>query len=193
MGTKLIEMGEIKFKELSANIKILNDSGFIDDKKINAVGKTKEELVDLFVKAVQGIPDDKNGDWPGPEAVALYYMSLLAPDDKKEKGEKANKKKKAVETDKKEKEKVVQVPKAKGTEKGTGINEYGFREGSASARASILIMSGEHTVESAAKVIEEEFGKSPAIALGRIKMIIRALKRDKGVDPNWKGECGAQE
>jgi hypothetical protein len=81
MKTKLIEMGEIKFKELAANIKVLNDSGMISE-KINAIGKTKGELVDLFVDRVQGIPDDENGNWTGPEEVAAYYMTLLSPETK---------------------------------------------------------------------------------------------------------------
>lgn len=177
MGTKLIEMGDIKFKELASEIKRLNDSGLVEQ-KINAVGKTKEELVDLFVKAVQAIPDDADGNWAGPEETAKYYMTLLAPaEDKKAAGNKSvGKKVKGVK-----KEKDVAGSKA------AGINEYGFREGSASARASVLIMSGEHNIESASKVIEKEFDKTSDIAKGRIKIIARVLKMN-GLEIKLKKE-----
>jgi hypothetical protein len=175
----LKDLGEIKFKELAVEMKRLNDSGLIAE-KINAVGKTKEELVDLFVKAVQAIPDDENGNWTGPAETAEYYMSILADGDKK-KNTIAKPEKKQIRKTANKSEKDTAVK-----EKTIGINEYGFREGSASAKASALIMSGEHTAESASETIEKEFKKTAAIAMGRVKMIVRALKRDKGLDPNWK-------
>jgi len=82
MSVRLIEMKKIKFKELAEEIKRLNDSGLLK-KEIKTVGKTKEVLVDLFVEAVQSIPDDVDGDWTGPEETAEYYMSLLETDAEK--------------------------------------------------------------------------------------------------------------
>ena len=82
MSVRLIEMKKIKFKELAEEIKRLNDSGFLK-KEIKTVGKTKEVLVDLFVEAVQSIPDDVDGNWTGPEETAEYYMSLLETDAEK--------------------------------------------------------------------------------------------------------------
>jgi len=111
MGTKLIEMGDIKFKELASEIKRLNDSGLVEQ-KINAVGKTKEELVDLFVKGVQAIPDDSEGNWTGPDEIAKYYMTLLAPV--------AEVKKKAVAVDKQSKKKTTEPKKKDEKDKKKG-------------------------------------------------------------------------
>ena len=82
MSVRLIEMKKIKFKELAEEIKRLNDSGLLK-KEIKTVGKTKEVLVDLFVEAVQSIPDDADDNWTGPEETAEYYMSLLETDAEK--------------------------------------------------------------------------------------------------------------
>ena len=95
---KTIEMEKIKFKELALAVKQLNECDLLKS-KINTVGKSKEEIVNLFIDGVQSIPDDAEGNWNGPEAAALYYQSIVVPEEvadnpKKEKGEpKAAKKK----------------------------------------------------------------------------------------------------
>jgi hypothetical protein len=90
----LISMEMIKFKQLSAAVKILNDSKLLP-KPIMTVGQTKELIVKAFVDAVQSIPDDKDGNWTGPVEVATYYSEIVVPEPvadepkaKKEKGEK---------------------------------------------------------------------------------------------------------
>uniref|UniRef100_A0A6M3LV04 Uncharacterized protein n=1 Tax=viral metagenome TaxID=1070528 RepID=A0A6M3LV04_9ZZZZ len=72
----IVKMEEIKFKELAAAVKILNDSKLLE-KPIATVGTTKEAIVNDFIKAVQLIPDDEDGNWTGPVEVANYYTSIL--------------------------------------------------------------------------------------------------------------------
>lgn len=80
MAVKIIKIEDIKFKELSAAIKAINDSGKLPD-KIVAVGKSKEDLVNLFIGAVQAIPDAEDGTWTGPDAAAEYYQKITVPDE----------------------------------------------------------------------------------------------------------------
>ena len=87
MGVQIAKMEEIKFKELAGVIKILNDSGKLDN-KIPTVSKTKEDLVASFVAAVQAIPDDAEGNWTGPDAAALYYQKITIPEAVAEKAKK---------------------------------------------------------------------------------------------------------
>lgn len=108
---KTIEIEKIKFKELAAAIKVLNDSGKMDP-KIPTVAKSKDELVQLFVDGVQAIPDDANGDWTGPAPAAVYYQKITIAEEVSvpPKAEKAIKEPKAL---KEKKEKVVKEPKEK--------------------------------------------------------------------------------
>lgn len=77
----LVKMEEIKFKELAAAVKLLNDSGCLkDDGKVVTVGQTKDKIVADFVKAVQSVSDDAEGNWKGPEAVADYYNKIVQPE-----------------------------------------------------------------------------------------------------------------
>jgi hypothetical protein len=99
----LVDVKEIKFKELAAAVKVLNDSGLLV-KTIATVGVTKEAIVKAFVEGVQSVPDDQDGNWTGPEEVADYYSKIVIPDP-------------GIETGKKEKvpkEKKEKVPKQKG-------------------------------------------------------------------------------
>lgn len=118
MSTELIPIDQIKFKELAAAIKVLNESGLVE-KKIPTVGVSRDELVKQFVNAVQAIPDDPDtGDWTGPAEVGNYYMSLLAP------------------AATKEKEKTSGSKKDKGATKGAGAKDKG--EAKPGVIASIL-------------------------------------------------------
>lgn len=89
----LVDANEIKFKELAAAVKALNDSGLLA-KSILTVGVNKEAIIKAFVEGVQSIPDDKAGNWTGPEEVADYYSKIVVPDPGKEKDAKAPKEKK---------------------------------------------------------------------------------------------------
>lgn len=74
---KLIEIGEIKFKELASAINALNESGLIEP-KIKTVGKSKEELIKVFVSTVQSIGDDETtGEWKGPVEAGEYYNKIM--------------------------------------------------------------------------------------------------------------------
>ena len=76
----LISMVEIKFKELAAAVKLVNDSGLLE-KKIATVSSNKEKIVDDFVAAVISIHDDpETGEWKGPVEVAEYYNKIVMPD-----------------------------------------------------------------------------------------------------------------
>jgi len=103
----LVDVKEIKFKELAAAVKVLNDSGLLI-KTIATVGVTKEVIVKAFVEGVQSIPDDQDGNWTGPEDVADYYSKIVLPDPETEPGKKKEKEPKA------QKEKKEKVPKEKG-------------------------------------------------------------------------------
>lgn len=74
----IIEMSKIKFKELSEHVKLLNETGLLE-KQVPLVGKTKEDIVKLFVAAVQSVPDDDDGNWTGPVKVADYYSKIVVP------------------------------------------------------------------------------------------------------------------
>ncbi|MBU0778311.1 hypothetical protein KKH23_10090 [Patescibacteria group bacterium] len=109
----LIEIKQIKFKELAAAVKVLNDSGFLKE-AIPTVGQSKEAIVRAFVRSVQAIPDDADGNWTGPAEVADYYekIVILPPpavvaEEKKEKNEKAKKE------PKEKKELKEKIPKEK--------------------------------------------------------------------------------
>ena len=108
----LVVMESIKFKELAAAVKLLNDSGLVE-KPILTIGQTKEMIVKTFVAAVQAIPDDENGDWTGPAEVAEYYEKIVAkePDPKKKGGDKMTKEKAP-----KEKKEKVKKEKVEGQE-----------------------------------------------------------------------------
>lgn len=114
MAVKTIELAKINFKELAAAIKELNDSGKLKE-RINTVGTSKDKLVKAFIDGVQSIPDDKEGDWMGPEPVAAYYQKITLaeeealPDPKKEKAVKADE---APKKDKPTKERSAKAPKA---------------------------------------------------------------------------------
>ena len=99
----LVSMEQIKFKELSAAVKVLNESGCLKT-AILTVGKTKEDIVNAFVKGVQETPDDENGNWTGPEATAAYYNTIMLPDEPEKKPEAKEKKKKGEEPEKKKSE-----------------------------------------------------------------------------------------
>lgn len=81
MTTKLVSMDQIKFKELATAIKALNTSAPVENgiiQKIATVGKSKEELVRMFLDAVQTIPDDpETGEWAGPDAAGDYYNKIM--------------------------------------------------------------------------------------------------------------------
>lgn len=79
MAVKAIAMENIKFKELAAQIKVLNDSKLLE-KPIATVGASKEILVAAFMAAVLAIPDDAKGDWTGPNSVAEYYQKITIAD-----------------------------------------------------------------------------------------------------------------
>lgn len=102
---KTIEQEKIKFKELALAVKFLNTCDLLKN-KINTVGKSKEEIVALFIDGVQSIPDDAEGNWNGPEEAALYYQSIVVPDEvpvkeeKKTAAPKAEKKKAAPKAEK---------------------------------------------------------------------------------------------
>lgn len=116
----LVSMELIKFKELAAAVKTLNDSGLVE-KQIMTVGQTKESIVKSFVSAVQAIPDDAEGNWTGPVEVAEYYEKIVVKEpqstDKKDKTTKEKKekptkeKKEKVVKEKKEKEGIESRPK----------------------------------------------------------------------------------
>jgi len=72
---KTIEIGKIQFKELAAAVKDLNACELLTP-KIVTVGKSKQEIVDDFIKGVLSIPDDDQGNWKGPESVAVYYQKI---------------------------------------------------------------------------------------------------------------------
>jgi hypothetical protein len=76
---KTIELEKIKFKELAAAIKAINDSGVIEN-KIMTIGKTKEDLVKTFIDTIQSIPDGEDGSWTGPEAAGEYYNKIVSVD-----------------------------------------------------------------------------------------------------------------
>lgn len=71
-----IDLKEIKFKELSAAVKALNESGCLEEKILTA-GVSKEALVEKFLAAVEGIPDNDKGEWTGPEAAGDYYNRIV--------------------------------------------------------------------------------------------------------------------
>lgn len=186
MGTK-VNLDKVNFKELSEKINLLNESGLLA-KKMGKIGKTKEQLVEEFVAAVNGIPDDKEtGEWTGPLEVAEYYNTITETvqeeKPKPEKVEKPPKEKKAPKEkkEKPKKEKKEEDGKEEKTPHKTGMNldEYGFRVGTASHRSAEMIMAGSYTKDAAAKVIEKEFGKEYRVALGRVNLIVAALKRKK--------------
>ena len=119
---KTIEIEKIKFKELATAIKVLNESGLLEE-KIATVGKSKDELVKLFIGAVQAVPDDAEGNWTGPAAVAEYYQSIVVTDaveapEEKQKKEKApkEKKEKAPKEEKGRLDMTLQAIKDKGNE-----------------------------------------------------------------------------
>ena len=103
----LVDVKTIKFKELSAAVKMLNDSGLLKD-PIKTVGVTKETIIKEFVAGVQSVPDDKEGNWTGPVEVANYYGSIVVPDPKVVEAEKKEK------APKEKKEKVAKEKKAPG-------------------------------------------------------------------------------
>jgi hypothetical protein len=82
----IIDMTKVKFKELSAAVKLLNDSNLLAA-KIPTVGATKEATVKAFTEAVQNIQDDDDGNWLGPVEVANYYNSIVTPVTEPEKTE----------------------------------------------------------------------------------------------------------
>lgn len=114
MAVKTIELAKINFKELAAAIKVLNDSGELKE-KINTVGTAKDKLVAAFIDGVQSIPDDKNGDWTGPEAAAVYYQKIVIPEEEAEVPPKAKAEK---AKDPKAKAPKAKAPKA---DKGPGV------------------------------------------------------------------------
>ncbi|MDD5053497.1 MAG: hypothetical protein PHO27_12250 [Sulfuricurvum sp.] len=130
MKTKLVDMKEIRFKDLAVEVKRLNDSGILADKIPGLVGKSKEEVVDLFVKAVQSIPDDENGNWTGPKETGTYYMSLLVAEEKKD-----------VPVSK---ESTSKKPHAKEKKKSeaTGKNGFGHVKGSIAADIDTMLYEG---------------------------------------------------
>lgn len=71
-----IDLKEIKFKELSAAVKALNESGCLEE-KILTVGVSKEALVEKFLAAIEGIPDNDKGEWTGPEVAGNYYNKIV--------------------------------------------------------------------------------------------------------------------
>lgn len=81
-------MEEIKMKELGTVVKILNDSGLIEE-KIKIIGQSKENLVSAFVVACKSIPGGVNGK-KTPEKVSNLYM-LLTKDAKPANVEKSEK------------------------------------------------------------------------------------------------------
>ena len=77
----LEKLENIKFKELSAAVKILNASDCLE-KPIVVVGNNKESIVNEFVNAVQNIPDKEGTDeWSGPDEVAIYYNKIVLDDE----------------------------------------------------------------------------------------------------------------
>jgi len=117
MAVKTIELARINFKELAAAIKVLNDSGELKE-KINTVGTAKDKLVAAFIDGVQSIPDDKNGDWTGPEAAAAYYQKIVVPEEEAEVPPKEAKAGKAPKAPKAPKAKTGKIAKA---DKGPGV------------------------------------------------------------------------
>lgn len=71
-----IDLKEIKFKELSAAVKALNESGCLEE-KILTVGVSKEALVEKFLAAVEGIPDNNKDEWTGPKEAGEYYNKIV--------------------------------------------------------------------------------------------------------------------
>jgi hypothetical protein len=100
----LVDIKEIKFKELAAAVAVLNESGLLKE-LIKTVGVTKEAIVKSFVAGVQSISDDKDGNWTGPQEAADYYGKIVIPDKTKE--EEKSSKKKGSKAPKEKKEKVV--------------------------------------------------------------------------------------
>jgi len=108
---------DVKFKELAAAVKLLNDSGLLE-KPILTVGVSKEVIINEFLKGVLAVPDDKEGNWTGPKEVAEYYEKIVLPDPKvveeeKKMADKKEKKEKAPKVPKEKKEKKEKAPKEK--------------------------------------------------------------------------------
>lgn len=104
---------DVKFKELAAAVKLLNDSGLLE-KPILTVGVSKEVIIEEFLKGVLSVPDDADGNWTGPKEVAEYYEKIVLPDPKVvEEEKKMAKKEKAPKEPKEKKEKVPKAPKEK--------------------------------------------------------------------------------
>lgn len=85
-----IKLEEIKYKEISAHCRALNESGLLET-PILLVGRTKDQIAEDFVAAVQAVPDDaETGMWKGPDEVADYY-NRITEDEAPEKAEKKKK------------------------------------------------------------------------------------------------------
>ena len=67
---------EIQFKDLREAVNALNESGLLKD-KIRLVGFSKDEILKNYMDAVDAIPDDANGKFPGPIIVRDFYNKMF--------------------------------------------------------------------------------------------------------------------
>lgn len=67
---------DVKFKDLRVAVVALNESKLMAS-GIKLVGISKNEILDQFMKAVEGIPDGKDGKFPGPKAALDFYNKVL--------------------------------------------------------------------------------------------------------------------
>jgi len=182
-------------KKLVGVVEKLNKAKLIDPISI----KMKEvDLKEAFMSGVEEILDKGlKEEKKIPEEVALAYNELTEEDENSEVSEEAAEEdvaekpatKKAAEkpatkkaAEKPATKKAAEKPATKkaaekpATKKAEGetMDVWGFRIGSASHRSAELIMAKE-SVESSAKKIMKEFGKTESVAKGRVKKIIWAL------------------
>jgi hypothetical protein len=173
-------------KKLVGVVEKLNKAKLIDPISI----KMKEvDLKEAFMSGVEEILDKGlKEEKKIPEEVALAYNELTEEDENSEVSEEAAEEdvaekpatKKAAEkpatkkaAEKPATKKAAEKPATKKAE-GETMDVWGFRIGSASHRSAELIMAKE-SVESSAKKIMKEFGKTESVAKGRVKKIIWAL------------------
>lgn len=77
----MLDIDKVNLNELREAIKSLNSSDLTEN-KIKVIGKKKEDLLNLFAKAVESVPDEQANNLPTD--VILFYNENVGSDDEGE-------------------------------------------------------------------------------------------------------------
>ena len=143
--------------------------------KIKFIAVKEADLQAAFIAACKSLIDTPLEEHV-PQAVADAYNELVPEGSTAPTVEATTAAPKPKKAAKVEEKAPTPVAEKSDKPKQAGSDKYGFRIGSASSRASELIM-GNASDDDAAKIIEKEFQKELRVAKGRVKMMRRALHR----------------